>query len=298
VTATGAGPDPRLLPGGDHVVDGVRLYAVSHGAGPGLPVLLVHGLPTSSYLWNAVARDLGRGRKVLAPDLVGLGRSERPRDPAVYRLDRQARLLAGLLEQLKLDRVVVVGHDLGGAVALQLAALAPDAVAGVVLVDAGVHADCWPSPAAAPWLLPGLGTAALAVLRRLPAAARRVLGRTLAPGLAPAGLERYLATLLRPDGPRGLGTLLRAVDLTAAETALHRLATSGQPALLLWGEHDHLLGLAYARRLAAALPAATLVAVAGSGHLLPQERPERVAEEVAAFADSLGEQSAHPLGDQ
>ena len=105
--------DVHPLPGGDHLVGDVRLHVVHHGAGPGLPLLLLHGLPTTSYLWRDVQRDLEHGHRTYAPDLVGLGCSERPADGR-YDFGAQAALLLALADDLGLERFAVVGHDIGG----------------------------------------------------------------------------------------------------------------------------------------------------------------------------------------
>jgi pimeloyl-ACP methyl ester carboxylesterase len=280
--------DAHPLPGSDVVVAGVRLYVVDHGrpASPHVPpLLLIHGLPTSAYLWRDVMRDLGREHRTLAPDLVGLGYSERPRWQG-YGLAAQARRLVALLDRLALPRVVVVGHDLGGGVAVHLAATAPGRVAGLVLTDAPVHADVWPPPPTAPLLVPAARAAWLAVLRRSPALARRVLAAALGTRVAPRELDAYLAPLLGPDGVRGLLRFVDSVDVTAVESALRVLAADPPPALVLWGAEDRLFSAAYGRRVAAALRAPS-VPVAGAGHLLPQECPQRVAEELAGFVAEL-----------
>lgn len=281
----GSGPDPRALPGSDVIVEGLRLQVAGYGGDTAhLPWLLVHGAPTSGYLWHAAGRDLGRSRRVIVPDLVGLGGSERPADRSAYRLDRQARLLLALLDQLGLERVAVAGHDLGGAVAVLLTAYAPQRVGALALLDSPLHPDVWPSAAALPWLLPGLAPAALAVLRRRPALAHAVLARTVAPGAAPGELTRYLAPLLSRRGGAGLRAFLAGVDLAPVSSALALVAAAPPPTVVLWGELDHLYRLPYARRVHAAIPGAALVPVPGAGHLLPQHRPERVAEELAALA--------------
>ncbi|GAC1323599.1 MAG: alpha/beta hydrolase [Mycobacteriales bacterium] len=284
--------DAHPLPGADVVVDGTRLHVVTHGRPEGLPILLVHGLPTSSYLWRDVMRDLGHDHRTIAADLIGLGASERP---AYHRYDlgSQALLLLALLDQLRLDRVVIVGHDLGGGVAVHLAALAPERVAGLVLVDAPVHADVWPVPPVLPMLAPGLGAAYVAGLRRAPALAGAVLARSLgatgtSPGrLEPRELAHYLAPLLSAAGGRGLLRLVRAVDMSAVEASWQLVRTAPPPVLVLWGEHDRLHSPAYGRRVVGELAGASWVPVAEAGHLLPQERPERVAEELAGFVAEL-----------
>lgn len=279
--------DVHALPGEDTVVEGLRLHVTTYGAGPGEPVLMLHGVATSGYLWHAVARDLGSRRRVLAPDLVGLGRSERPAERGVYRLDAAARQVAALVRAHGLARVAVAGHDLGGAVAVHLAATEPDLVSALVLLDCPLHRDAWPPAGLVPWLLPGAASALPLVLRHRPRWARAALRVALGGVLTdPAVQERHLAPLLGAEGPRGLSNLLAAVDLVPVEQALALVAADPPPTLVLWGERDLRYSPAYGRRVAAALPGATLVTLADTGHLLPQERPERVAEEIDAFLDA------------
>ncbi|MGE5764190.1 MAG: alpha/beta fold hydrolase [Mycobacterium leprae] len=280
--------DAHPLPTRDVVVAGVRVSVVDHGrpASPHTPpLLLLHGLPTSAYLWRDVMRDLGREHRAFAPDLVGLGRSERPRWRG-YDLAAQARRLVGLLDALGVRDVVVVGHDLGGGVAVHLAATAADRVAGLVLADAPVHADVWPPPATLPLLVPGARLAWLGALRRSPALGRRVLARALGARVSPRELDTYLAPLLAPDGVRGLLRFVDGVDLAAVEGALRVAAADPPPALVLWGADDRLFSAAYGRRVAAALRA-PCVAIPDAGHLVPKERPERVAEELGGFVAGL-----------
>lgn len=278
--------DPHPLPGRDLVVDGVRLYVVTHGRGERPPLLLVHGLPTSSYLWRNVMRDLESEAPTVAADLVGLGRSERPRRRG-YRLAEQARLLLGLLDQLGLGEVVVAGHDEGGAVAIHLAALAPGRVVGLALLGTALHADAWPSPVAVPLLLPGMGEAGLELVRRRPSWGAAAVDRLLGP-MSEVTLDNYLTPLRARGGSRGLLRLVRSVDVAATESLLRIVGAGLPPTLVLWGSDDPVRSPAYGRRLAAELPAATYVPVSGAGHLLPEECPERVAEELAGFAAELG----------
>ena len=280
--------DPHPLPGTDFVIDGRRVHVVRHGRGGRLPLLLLHGLPTSSYLWRDVMRDLERELPTIAPDLLGMGRSERPRVGG-YDLPAQARRLLGLLDALHLERVAVAGHVLGGAVAVHLAALAPDRVAGLVLLGTPLHAETWPVPAVLPLTLPGLGWAYARAAGRMPALARRLLAGGLgATGvLPPEVLHRYTAPLLTPDGARGLVRFVQSVDLRTTSALWDRLRTAPPPTLLVWGTDDTVHSVAYGRRLADQMPSAGWVPLAGRGHLLPEEGPERVAEELAGFVAEL-----------
>lgn len=276
--------DPHPLPGTDYVVADRRVHVVRHGRSRqgDCPVLLLHGLPTSSYLWRDVMRDLEHDVPTLAPDLIGLGRSEKPRVGGCD-LPAQARLLLGLLDALELPRVIVAGHVLGGAVAIQLAALAPRRVAGLALLGTPVHPDTWPVPAVLPLTLPGVGQAYASVAGR--ALVRRLLASRLCAGgaLPPEVLRRYAAPLLTPDGARGLVRFVQSVDQATTLAAWNRLREAPPPTLLLWGTEDGVHSIAYGRRLADELPSASWVPLAGRGHLLPEECPERIAEELAGF---------------
>lgn len=272
--------DRHALPGTDVVVDGVRIRVAEHGPADAPPLLLLHGLGTTSALWSDVARDLEHRYRCLLPDLVGAGGSESPADRAAYPLTAQASRMLGLLDALDVRRCAVAGHDIGGSVAVHVAALAPERVGALALLSATVHAEMWPVPAALPYLVPGLRRLALTGLGALPSVGVRVLRRTMGTALPDETLRRWLRPMTTPDGARGTLALFRAVDLAPTEAALGLL--SGTRTLVLWGEQDRLHDLAYGRRVAAALPRSVWVPVHG-GHLLPAERPERVAEELHAF---------------
>jgi pimeloyl-ACP methyl ester carboxylesterase len=283
--------DEHPLPGTDHLVGGVRLHVVHYGTGTGLPLLLLHGIPTWSYLWRDVQRDLGHQHPTYAPDLVGFGSSERPAH-ARYDLASQARLLLDLLDDLGLDKVGLVGHDVGGGVAVHLTATAPDRVAALVLIDTPLYADTWPVPSVVTLRTPVLGEVQTALLRLAPPAAERYLGMQLARGLRngpPSArvVREYAAPLLSRDGVRGLLRFTRALDPPAVEQAFAIVRADPPPALVVWGEGDVWQSAASGRRIAADLPGSSYVCVPEAGHFLPEDRPERVAEEIAGFLAEL-----------
>jgi len=110
-------------------------------AGAGAPVVLLHGNPTSSHAWRNVLPHLGDGLRVLAPDLVGMGGSGKPDIP--YRFVDHARYLDAWFDALDLGEVVLVGHDWGGALALDRAARHPDRVRGVALMETIIRPLTW-----------------------------------------------------------------------------------------------------------------------------------------------------------
>src|SRR5436305_1805707 len=113
-------PDLHPLPGREVVLGAnglrgaLRLHVVEHGrADDGVALLMLHGIPATSYLWRDVARDLEHARLCVMPDLIGCGESERPAARGPYRLDEQAAALLELLGRLGIDRFAVLGTDLG-----------------------------------------------------------------------------------------------------------------------------------------------------------------------------------------
>ena len=275
--------DPHALPGSDVVLqlDGgpLRLRVVRHGPADGPALLLLHGVGATSYLWRDVVRDLGRHCLVLAPDAPGAGGSERPTDPTLLSPAGQAGVLIGLLDALGVDRAVVVGAGLGGATAVHLAAAAPERVAGLALLGSPLSTDAWPPRAALPLLPLGLGEAVVGLSARVPAIGDRVVGGLL--GGADAG--PHARDGLARDGGRALLATLRAADLAVTAAAWRLVCAAPVPTMVLWGEQDQVLDPSYGRRLVAEMPGAQWVPVQGD-HLLPCHRPERVAEELAAFA--------------
>jgi pimeloyl-ACP methyl ester carboxylesterase len=277
----------------DHVVDGVRLRVTTYGGpGDGLDqapaVLLLHGFATSSQLWRSVAPEMCASTEdtmhIVAPDLAQLGGSER----TGRRIDlaTQARLMLGLLDSVGLERVVVAGHGLGGAVGVHLAALDGRRVAGLALLDSPLHADAWPVAGALPMLVPGVRAACARALPVVPRLAEWVLAQAVGRGSDVGDrrpLDRYVEALRAPGAARALVHFLTAVDPVATEAAWHIVRASPPPTLVMWGADDRVHNVSYGRRVAGEIPAAAWVPVAGAGHLLPEERPERVAEELVAF---------------
>lgn len=275
--------DRHALPGEDVIVDGMRLHVADHGrrSADRPPLLLLHGIPTTSYLWHDVARDLEHDQRCVMPDLVGLGASESPADRGAYSLHRQAATMFGLLDALGIERVAIAGHDIGGTVAVQMAALAPERVSALALLTPLLHADVWPVRAALLFVLPVSGELAVSGLQRVPRLGSVVLRRALDPAMPDEECAHYLTPIRTAEGGAGLLRVFRAIDVAGAQAALPMLGRT--PTLVLWGESDPIHPLSYGHRVAASIPGSTWVPVAGGGHLLPSRMPQRVAEELRAF---------------
>ena len=120
-------------------VDGARMHYVDEGAGP--VVLFLHGNPTWAYLWRNILPWLTPHARCIAPDLIGMGRSDKP--DLAYRFGDHARYLDGFIEALGLEEVTVVGHDWGSALGLSWARQHPERVRGLALMEAILFPYRW-----------------------------------------------------------------------------------------------------------------------------------------------------------
>lgn len=255
------------------VFSGRRLSWRQAGSGP--RVLFLHDAGGDS-LASPALDDLAGDHCVLVVDLPGYGGSAVP--TGMNRAADMASLLHAFLRGVHSQPAVVVGCSLGGWFAAELAALAPQTVAGLVLVDAaGLHAphsylfDLFAQGAAASathHLVSGALLARVAVAERC---------HTAAPGPVAAALVAPWVQNL---------SAAAAMSWNAAVTnpaLLGRLRGIGAATVVLWGEHDALIPLEHGRTFAAAIPDATLQVVRGAGHLVALERPDRVAAAVRSL---------------
>lgn len=262
-----------MLPASPVTVDGVNLGLRRSGSGP--PVLLIHGIPTSSLLWRDVQPTLAQNADVLAVDLMGYGTSAKPADRQPT-LPVQAFLLSRLLDDLDMDDVLVVGHDIGGGVAQLMAVDRPERLSGLVLVNSIAY-DSWPEPGIARLKEPEWDER----LQTIDLAAG--LQRGLMKGLVDTdkATDELAAAYAEPfEGALGRAAYLRAAralrtqDLTSRSDQIERI---GLPVHLVWGALDTFQPVEYGRRLAAALPDARLTTWDDASHFVPEEVPGRLA---------------------
>lgn len=266
-------------------MDGTKLHYVERGNGR--PVVLLHGNPGfvedftlgPANLADALATD----HRVIVVDRPGHGYSDRPSDQATTPRE-QARLIHDLLERLRVDRPILVGHSWGGGLALVYAEQYPREVSGLVL--AGTRA--YPSPARTDPVyalnrIPVIGTLFRATL--LPPVGQRLLERRLTAAYAPDPvhadhLAAARALWMRPGQVAATVWDTRNLQLALADASRNygRLAI---PVIIVVGDHD--TGIADSRRLAAAIPGATLRVLPNTGHEIPLTRPSDLAAAVRAI---------------
>jgi pimeloyl-ACP methyl ester carboxylesterase len=273
---------------GETLIHGHRI-AYREAGDPRQPLLLlVHGITSSSETWVPVMPALAEHAYVIAPDLLGHGRSDKPTGD--YSLGALASVLRDLLERLGHDRASVVGHSLGGGVALQFAYQYHEHCDRLVLVASG-----------------GLGREVSLALRAaalpgselvLPLIAHR---RVRDAGLTISHLMERLPVRLRPsllEIARGYGTL---ADVPARSAFVHTLRSvvgpGGQrvsssdrlylaavrPTLIVWGASDAVIPVSHAHAAHAAIRSSRLEVFERSGHFPHQDEPVRFAEVLVDF---------------
>lgn len=248
--------------------------------GEGPPVVLVHGTPSRSYLWRHVAPALADRFSVYVYDLPGFGDSE-PSEGQDVSLAAQGRALAELIEAWGLEAPAVVGHDIGGGIVLRAHLLQGVRVRSIALLDAVVLT---------PW-----GTQALKHVKEHLGAYRTmptgvfeayVAARLKETTERPMDKGAFEAYLSQWRGAKGQEAYLRKDEaLVERDTAEVEplLGSVRVPVQILWGEKDAWVDPSEAKILAGKLPGAGLEFVAGAGHFVMEDAPERVAELLLGF---------------
>jgi pimeloyl-ACP methyl ester carboxylesterase len=249
-------------------------------------VIALHGFAETSYTWRPLVGPISAQNELYLFDLKGHGRSPKPRDDR-YAPEDQAALVHEFIVRENLTNVTLMGHSMGGGIALLLAARLiaerPDRLASLVLVASVSYPQ---SVTAIPRIF-GVGMLAEAALHMLPP---DLVVRTALRGayydsakMTEAEVEAYKVNLADHDGIHAMVTVARHVIPHDIEPALARIDASGVPALLVWGRQDHYVPLSAARRLHARLKHSRLWALDECGHIPHAECTERVAPAVGAF---------------
>jgi pimeloyl-ACP methyl ester carboxylesterase len=269
-------------------------------AGVGPAVLLVHGLISDHRTWSAEIDRLSGRHRVIAPDLLGHGDSGGSLDspdvpPGDFSLGAHAAALRDLLDELGIGRVTVVGHSLGGGIAMQLAYLFPDRVEALVLVSSGgLGRDLGPGLRAA--TLPG-SELVLPVLgsdwvRWCGNTAFSLMGRIGLPLVTPSAEAAWAGMASFADGQRRRAFLATARAVVDARgqlvSAIPKLtAMADLPVLVVWGGRDRLIPPAHANAVSSVLPKATIEVFPRAGHFPHLDDPERFHRILSEFLRSV-----------
>ena len=271
------------------LIDGNRIACASVGTGE--PVVLIHGTPSSSFIWRNVANHLVEsGFRTQLFDLLGYGASERPFDTNVdTSVSAQVPILRKLFTYWELDCAHLVAHDIGGAVAQRFAILHPELVKTLTLIDT-VSFDSWPSKRTKEQMKAGLE----ALIRKPDAEHRAHFREWLLSTVhhkerfASGALEKFLDLI---SGPVGQGSFFQHQvahydPRHTAEISGRLSELSGTPVQIIWGGDDAWQVVDWAHRLHAAIPNSELHILPECGHFAMEDQPEKISELLVAFIKS------------
>lgn len=264
-------------------------YRTAGDSGP--VVLLVHGITGSSQHWAPVVDLLASDFTVIAPDLLGHGESAKPRGD--YSLGAYASGLRDLLALLGHEKATVVGHSLGGGVAMQFAYQFPERCERLVLVDSGgLGREVHPLLRAA--ALPGADIVLPLIAANWSLSAGQAVGSALGrlglrAGSDLAEMARGYGSLADREARAAFLHTLRAVIEPGGQrvSAIDRLYLAEEmPSLIVWGKRDPLIPVSHAQNAHDAMPGSLLEIFEDSGHFPQLDDPIRFAALLAEFIDS------------
>lgn len=249
-------------------VNGIRL--AYERLGTGTPMVLLHGYPLDHHLWDDVVPLLSVTFDLIVPDLRGFGGSSTVE--SFYAMEDFAGDIAALLDHLGIQKAVIVGHSMGGYIALAFARLYPARVTGLGLVGSQALADAPDRKegrykSAAEVADKGIGSVVAVMTSKLTSDARLQ-------GYAKQSMERQ-----QPAAYIGaLKAMAERVDSTPVLASFHF------PVVLVHGDADALIPIDRAREIKAAIPEAHLVEISGAGHMPMMESPQKTAEALKRLA--------------
>jgi len=275
-----------------------RMHFIDAGPRIGRPVVLLHGNPTWGYLWRKIIPPLiAAGHRVVVPDHLGFGRSDKPSRPEVCTVERHARRLEALLESLQLHNATLVPHDWGGPIGLYWATRHHERIANMVILNTFIHRPTGPVSMPLPLRMfraPWLGEFFVKTLHGLvriflfkAGVSQPLSAVDRAAYLAPHPTRASRTAALKfarefPNGPDGAVAELEE----KLHTDLAKLST--RPALIIWAKQDVVMGEAELRLWERDFPRAKVVELPDAKHFLQDEEPQRIIDELLEFLSAQG----------
>jgi pimeloyl-ACP methyl ester carboxylesterase len=277
-------------------IHGHRRAFVKTGSGPAL--LLLHGLGCDHTTWLPVIEQLAKRYTVIAPDLLGHGQSDKPR--ADYSVGGYANGMRDLLTVLNIDKVTVVGHSLGGGVAMQFGYQFPERTERMVLVapgGLGPEVTRMIRAVSLPGFNPVMGLLTLPGIRHVGVAGLNALSRT---GMTLTHdldeVAQIYESFSNPATRKAISHVVRAVVDTRGQlvTMVDRAyLTEAMPMLVIWGKDDRVIPVKHASTVAAVAPGAIVEVLGNSGHFPHKDHPERFVKIINDFIRSTQPASYH-----
>lgn len=267
-------------------VDGLRTFVLD--AGMGDPVVFLHGIPSQAFLWRDVAQVVGHRWRVIAPDLLGFGLSDRPAD-ADYSPAGQATFIQRVLGELGVERYALVVHDYGALVGAELLARDSEPVTHLIVMNTSLWEEDWGGTGLGPFSLlklPGVGETAFRLARKFMLREAFALYVTERQRLTGDVMDVYW----HPFSDGYSDVLLRifrygAERMDTQQFCRWRDAVEAfdRPSLVIWGHQDRAFRTHIGRKIAEILPAGNLEIFEHSNHFIPEDRPEALGRLISVF---------------
>ena len=250
-----------------------------------IPVVFIHGFAATFYCWRFNAEPLAVDRPVFAPDLPGFGLSDKPRDYD-YSLDSYADFIAAYMDEMGVERAVLVGNSMGGGIAMRTEVRHPDRVAGLVLIDAlGYFKNEF-------YFYKALSIYPLAEiimsLNNRPVMTMILKTRVYVDDayVTDEVVDSFMVVNETENGRRAPVWVLRAMDPhpTIPADEIKRVSA---PTLVIWGEEDRILPVRHAELFSRDIEHAETIIIPDVGHVPMEERGDEVNEFIEAFIDDL-----------
>ena len=279
------------------VLDSTMSYVEAGAEGP--TVLLLHGNPTSSYIWRHIIPRIAPVARCIAPDLIGYGESGKP--DIAYRFADQVHYLDAFVESLGLERLVILAQDWGTALAFHYAARRPQAVIGLAFMEFIQPFAGWDRFHQRPqarelfkaFRTPGRGEALVIDDNVF---IERILPGSVLRELAPDEMEAYRRPFLTPASRRPILSLPRELPIAGHPADVHAISRSDHsalrastyPKLLFCGDPGALISPQQARDFAASLQNCRLVELGPGAHYLQEDHPHAIGDAVRDWLIEIG----------
>jgi haloalkane dehalogenase len=281
------------------VLDSTMSYV---DVGEGTPIVLLHGNPTSKYLWRNVIPAIGAPGRIIAPDLIGMGESGKP--PIDYRFAQHADYVDAFLDALGVEQAIVVGHDWGGIIGLDWAARHPERTRGVAFLETALWPMTWDEfPPVGQDLFkrfrtPGVGEAMILdhnalIENGVPVSINR--------RLSDEEMDAYRKPFPTPESRRPLLSFPRQIPIEGEPAdVVERVGAYSEwlksspevPKLFLWFEGAPWSSETFVGWCRDNVPGIDIVAGGPAGHHAPEDQPEAIGVAIAEWADRHGLRAA------
>ncbi len=260
-------------------IDGLAIHYVDEGAG-GDPVLMVHGNPAWSYIWRRLIPSVALGRRTLALDLMGFGKSEKPH-PNLHDFSHHANIVSGFIESLGLRHITLILHDWGAPFGMQYAVRHQSNISGLVLMNTFLTTDARIPPDAAAKITPSV-----------------IKDSSLHPEkISEETMTAYWAPFPSDESKKAFQAFARMFPDSSSHPSFGPMKEIQQglshlkiPTMIIWGTRNKQSG--YAERIAKMIPESRLE-ILNAGHFVPEDAPEDVERLVLGFLAGTAPAAVH-----